>query len=201
MTVSVNCATKVITLDNSDATLFTETGVGTDIFVLDIEVLRQQLKDWEDGLVGMAMPDTHSRNAPVTLSGVTYAQTLEIINGYTITFTPNTAWRVRCEGANHNIADVMNVNSVSIEIANSAGLQVVETGISGLTEAESAALVLIRKLLQNKQITDPNTGLMTVYDDDDSTPLLTGYVYEDAAGGQAYRGQGIDRREKLAPGA
>jgi hypothetical protein len=34
----------------------------------------------------MAFPSTHIHNTAVTLSGVTYARTVEIINGYTIDF-------------------------------------------------------------------------------------------------------------------
>lgn len=117
MAISVDHATKVITVPQSDLT-----ALGGGVYQLDVEWLRLQLKDFEDSVEGMAMPDTHRRNAQVTLAGTTFAQTFEIINGYTITFTPNSEWRVRCTNANHNIADVMNVNQVSIEIGNSAGL-------------------------------------------------------------------------------
>lgn len=127
--ISINCATKVISVPLADLTL-----VSPGIYRLDIEDFRLWLKDWEDSELGMAMPDTHRRNAPVTLSGTTYAQQLEIINGYTVTFE-NGSYRVRVVGGNHNIADVMNSNSVSIEIGNSAGLIVVATG-SGVTEQD-----------------------------------------------------------------
>lgn len=134
MAISVNCATKVVSVPLADLT-----PISTGIYGLTVESLRLWLKDWEDSETGMAMPDTHRRNAPVTLSGATYAQTLEIVNGYTITFE-NGSYRVRMSGGNHNVADVMNPNSVSIEIGNSAGLIVVETGVSGLTAQESADL-------------------------------------------------------------
>ncbi len=58
---------------------------------------------------------------------------------------------------------------------------------------------LLLKLMLNKQITDPATGLMTIYDDDDTTVIYTGNVYEDAAGTTLYRGQGIERRNRLEP--
>lgn len=192
MAISVNCATKVISVPLADLT-----PISTGIYGLDIEDFRLWLKDWEDSEVGMAMPDTHSRNAPVTLSGATYAQTFEVINGYTVTFESG-SYRVRVSGGNHNIADVMTANSVSIEIGNSAGLIVVETGVSGLTPEESETLVLALKLLRNKQITDPVTGKLTVYDDDGTTVLLQADLFEDSAGAQAYRGQGAERRERLA---
>lgn len=124
MAISVDYATKVITVPQADLTL-----ISTGLYELDVEDLRLWLKDWEDSVDGIAMPDTHRRNAPVTLSGTTYAQTFEMINGYTLTFTPNSSWRVRMVGGNHNVGDVMNVNSVSIEIGNSAGL-IVNNGAS-----------------------------------------------------------------------
>lgn len=192
MAISINCATKVVFVPKADLTL-----VSPGIYSLDVEAFRIWLKDWEDSEIGMGMPDTHRRNAPSTLSGTTYAQTFEMINGYTVTFEDG-SYRVRVVGANHNIADVMNANSVSIEIGNSAGLITVETGVSGLTVAESAALSLIEKLLRNKQITNPATGKMTVYDDDGTTVLVEGNLYQDAAGVTPYAGAGAERRERLA---
>jgi hypothetical protein len=56
---------------------------------------------------------------------------------------------------------------------------------------------LARKLSQNRLETDPVTGIMTLYDDDDVTVLLTGQLYEDVLAAQTYRGQGAERRERL----
>lgn len=138
MAISVNYATKVISVPQADLT-----PLGGGVYGLDVEDFRMWLKDWEDDEGGMAMPDTHRRNAPVTLSGTNYAQTFELINGYTVTFE-NGSYRVRVTGGNHNIADVMNANSVSIEVGNSAGLIVVAEGGGGTcpTAGEIAAAVL-----------------------------------------------------------
>jgi hypothetical protein len=59
-------------------------------------------------------------------------------------------------------------------------------------------LALVRKLLQNKQITDPATGTIRVYDDDGSL-LYEVAIYEDAAGTIPYSSNSskIERREKL----
>lgn len=54
-----------------------------------------------------------------------------------------------------------------------------------------------RKLAQNRTHTDPNTGIMTVFDDDDTTTFLQGNLFEDVAATQPYRGQGAERRERL----
>lgn len=137
MTISINWATKVISVPLADLTY-----VSPGVYSLNVEDFRLWLKDIEDSEEGMGFPDTHRRNAPVTLSGTSYAQTFEIINGYTVVFE-NGSYRVRVIGGNHNIADVMNANSVSIEIGNSAGLIAVDTGGGGTapTEGQIAAAV------------------------------------------------------------
>ena len=55
----------------------------------------------------------------------------------------------------------------------------------------------MRKILQNKAVTSQATGRMTIYDDDGVTPFLEGDIYEDADGTIPYRGDGIERRERL----
>jgi hypothetical protein len=77
----------------------------------------------------MAYLDTHRHNTTVTVGGVTLARVIEIINGYTVTFEDG-QYAVNLAGANSNVADVANVNQVSLRSANSAGLQ----DISGLQE-------------------------------------------------------------------
>lgn len=52
-------------------------------------------------------------------------------------------------------------------------------------------------ILKNKTVTDPITGVMTVYADDGVTPMFTAQMYEGTGTGQTYRGQGAERREKL----
>lgn len=136
MAISINWATRVITVPQADLTLIAGTR-----YRLDVDAFRMALKDIEDSEEGMGMPDTHAHATQRTLSGVTYARQFEIINGYTVTFQDvGTPYRVECVGANHNIADVQNTNNVSLVVGNSAGLIVVETGTSGLTPAESALL-------------------------------------------------------------
>lgn len=57
--------------------------------------------------------------------------------------------------------------------------------------------VIIAKILRNKMVTDPATGTLTVFDDDNVTPLLTAPIYKDAAGTTPYNGTGAERRERL----
>ena len=63
--------------------------------------------------------------------------------------------------------------------------------------ADVARQILIEKILRNKLITDPVAGTITVFDDDDTTPLISASIFEDVAASQAYRGAGVDRRERL----
>lgn len=58
------------------------------------------------------------------------------------------------------------------------------------------AIAFLQKLLRNKIITNPLNGTFTIYDDDD-TVLLSGNLWENAAGGVAYRGRGAERRDRL----
>lgn len=188
MAVTVNWLTKVINVPQSFLTL-----VSGSLYELDVDALRLALKDIEDSDVGMNFPDTHRHNTSVTLSGVTYARTFEIVNGYTIQFEDG-QYTVSCTGANHNIADVKVANQVSLIVGNSAGL----IGAGGLTSDQAVRLERIEKWLRNKRITNPVTGKQIVYDDDGSTVLGQGDLFEDVAGAQAYRGQGAERAERLA---
>lgn len=89
---------------------------------------------------------------------------------------------------------------VSVIIAQDTTAVALETGVSGLTASESAQLaeiVILQKIMKNKFITDPTTGTLTIFDDDGSTVLLQANIFEDAAASQAYRGRGVERRERL----
>lgn len=84
-------------------------------------------------------------------------------------------------------------------------------GVGHLTDNGSTGMTLVtdglvqgkdvsqtRKILANQMRTDPDTGVLTIYDDDDTTVLFTASLYEDVAGVQTYRGQGAERRNKLS---
>lgn len=114
--ISINHLTKVIFVPQADLT-----PVSTGLYELDVNDFRLWLKDLEDDEAGIALPTTHRHNTEVTLGGVTLARTVEIINGYSITFQDG-QYAVRLVGANNNIADVLNVNQVSLRSNNSAGL-------------------------------------------------------------------------------
>lgn len=140
--ITINWSTKVITVPVTFMTLVSGVpGTGNNqsnpaLYELDVNALRLALKDIEDS-DGMPFLDTHRHNGVVTISGVSYARTFEVINGYTVKFDETTYdhYSVRCAGANHNIADVRRPGTVSLIIGNSAGL-IQTSGGSGASAAE-----------------------------------------------------------------
>ena len=120
MAISIDWGTKVITIPQADLTLVSGT-----LYELDTDQFRRDLKALEAGFPGMSFERTHNHNTEVTIAGTTYARTVEIINGYTVTFEDG-QYSVRLDGSNNNIWDVgggiLNQNQVQIISQNSAGL-------------------------------------------------------------------------------
>lgn len=136
MALSINWSTKVITVPQSFCTL-----LSGSTYELDVDAFRLGLRDLEDDEAGIVFDATHNHNTATTLAGATYARTVEIINGYTVTFeATGSPWTAVCVGANHNIGDVKNVNHVSLIVGNSAGLIQVTSG-SGLSAEEHTQLM------------------------------------------------------------
>lgn len=174
--MDIDWGTKVITVYRDTDTFFTPVGGG--VYDMDTDEFRKQLRDAEDSEDGIAFPDTHTHNTEVTLSGATYARQVVIVNGYTITFLPDTSWGARLVGSNNNIGDVKNVNSVSLIIQNSAGLiaapidtstivpgfweEVIE---NGLTAEEMWRLMMSAMV---GKVSGANTSQMSFRDDADS---------------------------------
>jgi len=119
MALSVNWGTKVITVPKADLSLV---DIGPpEIRELDLNDFRLWLKDIEDSEEGIVQPDTHTHNTEVVLGNLTLARVIEMINGYTITFEDGN-YQVDLVGANSNVSDVTNLNSVGLRSYNSAGL-------------------------------------------------------------------------------
>lgn len=167
MAISVHWPSKVISVPQAYLTHITG-----NVYELDTEQFRLDLKDLEDSEQGIAYLDTHRRNAPVTLAGVTYAQTFEIINGYTITFEDG-QYAVNLVGSNNNVSDVTNVNQVSIRSSNSAGLIQVATG-SGVLPSDVQD---IADAVWNEDLTDhttPDSAGKIVQDTEQNTDIIVG---------------------------
>ena len=121
MAINITWGTKVINIARTDVEMTQIQTLPIPIYNLDLNAFRFALKDLEDTEEGMAFLDTHSHNPPLTVGGVDLARTIEIINGYTITFE-DAQYAVNLIGANSNTGDLVNVNQVSVRSANSAGL-------------------------------------------------------------------------------
>jgi hypothetical protein len=178
---TVDHLTKVISIPQADLTLISGT-----IYSMDSNQFRLDLKDWEDSEYGMAMPTTHNHNTTVTIAGITYARTIEIINGYSLEFEDG-QYTVIIEGSNNNFHDVLNgilvQNQVQVIPSNSAGL--VETAVSGLTPDESQkltdidtnvdALVIdvafIKQIEGGRWKIDETAMQMIFYEDDNTTEV------------------------------
>jgi len=122
MALSLDPATKVITIPQADLTLVTGTlyELDTNQFRLDVGVLlASETYVWMDY--------AFQHNTEVTIAGTTFARTLEFINSYSVEFEDGT-YSVRLAGSNNNLFDVENgilaQNGVQVIAQNSAGLVV-----------------------------------------------------------------------------
>jgi hypothetical protein len=165
--ISINWATQVITVPKADTTLVS-TGP-PEIRSYNVgDTFRASLLAEEDNEIGITYPKTHRHLTEVTVSGITYARVVEIINGYTVEFEDGT-YVVRLSGANHNLADVLVPNNVSIVVGNAAGLINPE-----LIDTMASDASTTRKLLDNREVlSDGATGNRIVYDDDDVSVFRT----------------------------
>ena len=120
MALTLDPATKVISVPQADLALVTGT-----LYELDTDAFRKNVMALLDDEAYIWMPDAFIHNTSVTVAGVTFARTIEFINGYSVAFE-NLAYSVRLAGSNNNIFDVENgilvQNLVQVISQNSAGL-------------------------------------------------------------------------------
>jgi len=173
LAISVDWPTGVITVPQSDLTL-----ISGSLYELDTGTFREALIALEDDEEGMPWPRTHVHNTEVTVAGVTFARTIEILSPYSITFEDTGSdYTVRLSGSNNNIFDAENgvLNStpgVTVIGQNSAGLQTVVSG-SGLSATQNDWLNdIFRMLIGNRlELDDGDTLNWVLYADDGTTPL------------------------------
>lgn len=165
MAITIDWGTKVINIPQADLV-----SLGGDLYELNTETkLRADVNALAAGEEGMAFETPINHNTEVTIAGVTYARTIEFINGYTITFE-DLQYRVNLLGSNNNVTDVLNLNQVSVIPSNSAGL-----AVPGYTAQDSDAITKL-KWMFNRQVLDSD-GLLTLYDDDDTTIIDQMQIY------------------------
>jgi len=119
MSISIDYTTRIISVQKVDMTLVQSTPF--EIYELDIDAFRLELKDIEDDIGGISFVDTHFSSTAVTAEGAVVARVFEIINGYTVTFEDG-AYTVNLVGASTNIAEVTNVNQVQVRGVSSTAL-------------------------------------------------------------------------------
>lgn len=142
MAITIDWGTKTIQVPQGDLTLVSGT-----LYDMNTETdFRQAVNALMAGEEGIVFEDSIVHNTEVVVAGVTYARTIEIVNGYSVTFTPDSQWTARLVASNNNIFDVenniLNQNQVQVIPTNSAGLQIVSTG-SGLSAAQDTRLTQI----------------------------------------------------------
>lgn len=167
MPVNIDWADKIINVPKDAMTLIQS--VPKEIYELDVDVFRLTLNDLQDDEEGMPFDTTHQHNTAVTIGGVVLARVVEIINDYTVTFEDG-QYRVVCVNANHNLAEVSNVNQVSVSTTNSAGL------VEGVAQQD---VETVRKLSENKAVIAPDDLSVTIYEDDKVTPFREFAISED----------------------
>lgn len=166
MAIMLDPATKVFTIPQSDLSFVSGT-----LYSFDTNVQRQAMMALLASEPYAWMEDAFVHNTEVTVAGVTYARTLEMINGYSITLeNTGSAYSVNFEGSNNNFFDIENsilnpTPLVTVQSNNSAGLQTVISG-SGLDTTQDDRL---RELWQDKGFDAANpitvnetTGVVTV---------------------------------------
>jgi len=120
MAITINCTTKEIQIPKADLTFITG-----NLYELDVGALKTELGSLMDDEDHIYCDDPFRHNTEVTVAGTTFARTVEIINGYNVTFEDG-AYSVRLTGANNNVFDaesgILNRNQVQIIAQNSAGL-------------------------------------------------------------------------------
>lgn len=92
-----------------------------EIRELNVDQFRKDLRTIEATAPGAPWPETHLHKAESTLSGTTFARSVEVLSPYQVEFEDG-QYSVRAVGANHNILDVKVNNQVSLAVVLSAGL-------------------------------------------------------------------------------
>lgn len=121
MALTIDPATKIVTIPQADLTFISGT-----LYEMDTNQFRLDLGALLDDEDYIWLPPAFNHNTEVTVAGTTFARTIEMINGYSITFSPDSQWSVRFVGSNNNLFDIengiLNQNQVQVIPGNSAGL-------------------------------------------------------------------------------
>lgn len=122
MAITVDWTTKTFFIPQADLTLISGT-----LYEMDTDTyFRAGVNALMASAPGMAFEDAISHNTEVTITGLNLARVIEVVNGFNVTFTPDSQYTVSLVGSNNNIFDVqngiLNQNQVQVIPNNSAGL-------------------------------------------------------------------------------
>lgn len=183
--------------------------IHADASITDMVSFHDALREIEVSDVGMLHPPVHTYKE-VPLGGGAIFPALAFVNGWTLQL-PAGNWTV--SGGNLDVTInpvagcyVKMTQAAAYSVTSAGGGSVAPTATEVAIEVwrHASALDLLDRvqlaeaILRNKQVTDPVTGIMTVFDVDGVTPLLQAQLYEGIDTGVPYRGAGAERRERLA---
>ena len=102
MAISIDWDTKVITVNQSDCDFVSGT-----FYTLAVETtFRAEVNALLAAIDGMAFKHAIDHQSEYTVFGDTYARKVEVINGYSVQFLPDSLWSVKLLQANDNLGDV-----------------------------------------------------------------------------------------------
>ncbi len=162
MAVTIDWNTLIFSVPQSDLTLISGT-----LYEMNTETyFRAEVNAIMAGEEGIVFEDSIDHNTDYTVAGVTYARKIEIINGYSVQFTPDSQWTARLAGSNNNIFDVeagiLVQNQVQVIPQNSAGLVVITSG-SGLSTDQDTKLTEIHGELRSIEGGKHHSWLMRIF--------------------------------------
>ena len=138
MAITIDWATLTFSVPQADLT-----PVVGSLYELNTEGgFRQEVNMIMSSEEGIVFADPIRHNTPVTVAGTTFARTIEVINSYSLTFTPDSAWSVRLAGSNNNLFDVEN------GILNQNGVQVIAQNSAGLIQGQVVADIFDNALIE-----------------------------------------------------
>lgn len=188
MPISINFATKVITVPQDVCTFVS----GTFYRLPTKTVFKVAVDDIMDGDDGMPFLHPIDHTTEYTVAGVTYAPKIEIVNGYSVEFTPNSQWSVELTESNNNLWDVGNgilvQNQVQVIPTNSGGLIGATTAVDIWTHVIENALTaeeIVRLLLASAagKLSGANTTNIKIRDQADTKDRIDATV--DALGNRS----------------
>ena len=103
MTLSIDWINSRVVIPKAHLTLVT---ASPEVYALDMDEFRLELKAIEASEEGMPFVDIHKHTAQSTLAGITYARFVEIINGFEVYVDADPpAFQLLLLGANNNLQD------------------------------------------------------------------------------------------------